>query len=505
MNRLLMSCIPFSLMLISVFNLSAQSMLEITHGIASGDITNTTAVVWARANREAKMMVRYQPIAGSEPSKQVSTRNAADTDFTAQVQLTNLVANTRYRYEVWFEAGHEHSSVQAGSFKTAPTDNTPAPVSFIWGGDLGGQTYCRQAEDGYAIFQHMLAFDPDFFIANGDMIYADNECPEQGPEGRVNVPGDFVGVSDSTVDWQTLGQVQEVFNAHWRYNRADAHFQAFLRQTPMYVQWDDHEVINDFGGRGTNYSVTPERRGYPNIVTAGRKAMFDFQPMMRHPDEPDRIYRSVRWGRELEVFIIDARSYRSENMLEDRPENAKTLLGLEQLKWLQEGLAHSTATWKVVSSDVPLAIGTGSRADEFGRDAFANGTAPGLAARTGAERELLALLRSLDQANVRNLVFVATDVHFAAQIRYENDFDGDGDPLLFHELISGPLSAVRNPAPPAFDPTLHPVVLYAEGGIFNFGTVRLGDSSTGTTHLWTDIRDDQGRIRAGSELELGPQ
>ena len=35
--------------------------------------------------------------------------------------------------------------------------------------------------------------------------------------------------------------------AHWRYNRTDPAFQDFLRTTPMYVQWDDHEVINDFG------------------------------------------------------------------------------------------------------------------------------------------------------------------------------------------------------------------------------------------------------------------
>jgi len=43
---------------------------------------------------------------------------------------------------------------------------------------------------------------------------------------------------------------------------------------------------------------------------------------------------------------------------------------------------------------------------------------------------LIELLRSLDAANVRNLVFVATDVHFAAQIRYAPDLDGDGDPDL---------------------------------------------------------------------------
>ena len=108
-------------------------------------------------------------------------------------------------------------------------------------------------------------------------------------------------------------------------------------------------------------------------------------------------------------------------------------------------------------------------------------------------------------SNVRNLVFISTDVHFAAQLRYDVDLDDDGDRLVFHELVSGPLSAIRAPAPPAFDPTLRPVVLYAEGDIFNFGTLRIGDGSPSRPHLWTDIRDDRGRVRPGSALELVPE
>lgn len=485
---------------------TAQSAPRVTHSVASGDITRSTAVVWARSDREAAMKVRYQPMVGGSESHQVTAHNSDDTDFTAQVKLTGLEPNTRYRYEVWFEDAGGRSPIQAGVFRTAPTPEMRVSVSFIWGGDLGGRGYCRRVDGGYAIFRHMTALAPDFFIANGDMIYADNDCPDEGPEGWINVPGDFSGISDPTIDWQDRTQVQEVYYAHWRYNREDPSFQKFLRMTPMYVQWDDHEVINDFGAPWQNYSVTPERKGYPNIVAAGRKALFDFHPIERHPDEPDRIYRSYRWGRDLELFIIDARSYRSENTLEDTPDNVKTLLGTEQLRWLEDGLARSSATWKIVSSDVPLSVSTGGRrAEELGRDAFANGSDPGFASRTGFESELLELLRSLDQSNVRNVVFVATDVHFAAQLRYELDFDGDGDTLLFHELICGPLSAIRTPAPPAFDPTLHPVVLYAEGDIFNFGTVRIGDGSPDAPHLWTDIRDETGRIRAGSELELVPQ
>ena len=171
---------------------------------------------------------------------------------------------------------------------------------------------------------------------------------------------------------------------HWRYNRADTHLQSFLG-TPMYSQWDDHEVINDFGALWTYWNPgTMDRAGFPNLVRAGRDAMFQYSPMTRHPTEPDRVYRSFRWGQDLELFIVDARSYRSRNDLPDTPGNAKTMLGAEQLAWLKEGLRDSTATWKVISFDIPLSILTGGNADVDGRDAFANGEEPGYGSTTGS-------------------------------------------------------------------------------------------------------------------------
>ncbi len=485
---------------------SGQPELYVTHGVAAGDVTDTTAIIWARSNREALMRVRYRPVVGNEEAQQVTTRSASATNLSAQVTLEGLEPGRRYRYEVWFEDGSDRSTVEAGVFGTAPPGDARTAVSFLWSGDLAGQGYCRQVDAGYRIFRHMTASRPDFFIANGDMIYADSVCPANGPEeGWDNVPGDFAGIRDPDVDWEVPEQVEAVYVSHWLYNRKDPAFQDFLRVTPMYVQWDDHEVINDFGAPWPAYAPAPTRGGYPNIVAAGRKTLFDFHPLGRHEQDSDRIYRSFRWGRDVELFILDARSYRSENRLADRPGAPKTMLGSEQLAWLKRALGGSTATWKIVSTDVPLSAPTGSNAEEYGRDAWANGRGQSFSASTGFETELLDLLQSVDENNVRNLVFVTTDVHFAAQLRYDVDLDGDGDRLVFHELVSGPLSAVRAPAPPAFDPTLRPVVLYAEGDIFNFGTVRIGDGGTDAPHLWTDIRDDGGRVRPGSELELIPE
>ena len=474
----------------------AAQAVEITHGVASGDVTANSAVIWARADREAQMHVTYAPALGLSNDESATAKATADSDFTAQIRLSDLAADTLYRYEVHFERRRQKSASVSGLFKTAPRPDEARSVALIWSGDLAGQRYCRRPEIGYRIFAPMRRFKPDFFVANGDMIYADNDCPANGIEADWhNVPDSFPGISDPSVNWENLPQVAEVFNAHWRYNRTDPDFQAFLAATSMYVQWDDHEVINDFGAPWAVYPPQLDRAGFPNVVAAGRKSLFDYHPMQRNEDDPERIYRSYRWGAHVELFILDARSYRSANTSKDAP--GKTMLGAAQLSWLKAGLAASDATWIIVSNDVPLSVPTGSRADEFGRDAFAGG-----ASETGFEVELLDLVAFMDERDIHNVVFVATDVHSAAQLRYEGDFDGDGETLLFHELIAGPLSAIRGPTPVTLDPTLGPVMIYGEGGIFNFGTIRVEAGKSASLHA--DVRDEFGVVRPGSELTLRP-
>ncbi|MBA2485913.1 MAG: alkaline phosphatase D family protein [Nitrospira sp.] len=203
----------------------------------------------------------------------------------------------------------------------------------------------------------------------------------------------------------------------------------------------------------------------------------------------------------MTLILLDGRSYRSRNDAPDEP--GKTLLGPRQLAWLKDALVHSRATWKVVSSDVPLSVPTGSK---FGRDAWADGNTPEPASRTGFEHELLDLMRFLDDHQVKNVVFLAADVHFAAQLRYSVDLNGDGNPLIIHELMAGPLAAMRRQPPmPDFDSTLGPAVLYAEGDLFNFGYVTIDRQADGVPHLIAQVYDDSGELRPGATLHLKPQ
>jgi alkaline phosphatase D len=505
--------------------------LFITHGIASGDVTNQSVIIWSRANREAQLHVEYDTDPNfSHPDSTKTALANQTTDYTAHAKLEGLSPDTLYYYRLWFSSdtsspqSKNASSVvsdnMTGSFRTAinPSASSNKDIKFIFAGDLGGQMHCRQIDKGgYSIFSEMQELSPDFFIANGDMIYAGDKCPFEGPDGWRNIQGNFSGISDPDVNWTDISQVRDVYLKHWQYNREDPYLQRFLQNTSMYSQWDDHEVINDFGASWQHWnSFNTDREGYPNIVKSGREAFFNYSPIDRNADDPNRIYRSFNWGPDLDLLILDARSYRSPNSMADKPENNKTMLGSEQLQWLKQKLLTSSATWKVISSDVPISVPTGSNASILGRDGWASGnetttTTTNSFSKTGFERELQGLLKYLDYNNIKNIVFVTTDVHFPANIRYEIDANGDGDKLIFHELISGPLSAFRfglsGGVPiPKLDTTFNPKLLYEEGGIFNFGYVKIQRTpEDNKVHLIAEVRSEDGLARANSLLDLAPQ
>ncbi|MFL6486652.1 MAG: alkaline phosphatase D family protein, partial [Nitrososphaera sp.] len=478
------------------------------------------------------------------------------TDFTAHAKLDGMKPDTLYYYRVWFTRSdiennnntntNNNSSttsniaekVEIGTFRTAPSSDmasNSSGISFIWSGDLGGQNYCRNADEGgYSIFKSMLSLNADFFIANGDMIYADGACPAQGPiinnstNNQTitwrNIPGDFKSLADPSVDWNNITEVRSIFTEHWKYNRNDTYFKEFLSNVSMYSQWDDHDVINDFGSKWPYRNLfSVNREGYPNITTEGRNAFLYYSPLDRDKnddnnnnhtanDRDTHIYRSFNWGKDLDLFIIDARSYRSQNHLADTPDGNKTMLGKEQLQWLKEELSNSNATWKVISSDVPISIPTGSNTSILGRDGWANGNETNnYSYYTGFESELTDILGFIDNQQIKNVVFITTDVHFPAFIKYNQDLNKDGNMTEIHELVSGPLSAFRLGVPfPELDETFNPSLLYGEGNIFNFGYIRIGDrnengDNNDKPHLIADIRGENGVTRPGSQLDLTPK
>jgi alkaline phosphatase D len=399
----------------------------LTHGVAVGEVSATGAIVWGRCDRAGALHVRL----GDARPRAVAV--AADHDYTGRVVLTDLTPNTPYAYRVWCSAGDDDAAGERGGvdgrFTTAPPPHEARPLRILWSGDVGGQNVCRDATRGYPIFSVMAARKADLFIALGDMIYGDDGCDATGRYGNPQVPGP-PPARDRAGYW-----------AHWRYNRADPAQQAFLASTPMAAVWDDHEILND---AGPAHDSPPDAPGL-HLLPPALDAFLDYQPLQPPAADPTRLYRSQRWGKHVEIFFLDTRQYRDDNRAPDVPGAPKSMLGPQQRRWLEEAIAASTATWKIIVASVPLSIPTNG-------DGFASGDSD-----RGFEQEAAELFAVLHARGVHNPLWLTTDVHFATGFIYRPIAD---DPQWeSHELITGPLNAGIFPQL-AVDPTFHPQRLF---------------------------------------------
>lgn len=452
---------------------AAVSTNLLPQGIAVGDVTSQSALLWLRTDGPMMVQIEWASVSAWDTMSKMGTAVApvartplfttgSESDFTLAIPLEGLVPATRYRLYVSVGAkGRAGTSTEArvaarGEFTTLPDAKSHAPVIFGWSGDLGGQGRCRRGAAGYPIFDVMRAQQLDFFLFLGDTMYSDHLCPSPP-----NEPGaDFRAT--------TLAE----YRARHRYQRGAEALRRFLEATPVYAIWDDHEVRNDFSGP------------FDSQMPVGRQALREYWPIRVAPDDPHRLYRTVRAGADLELFILDTRQYRSRNADQDGP--TKTMLGESQLRWLLNGLTESTATWKAIVTSVPLSIPKGGGAGVPGNDGWAGETDG-----TGFERERQAIVDHILGQRMKNLVFLAGDVHYVQA----NAYDPNGDGVLdLHEFIVGPLSAAPGRLTPA-NLDLRPTTLINESGYMNFGLVRVTKSSFTVTVL-----DEVGATRFAYQL-----
>lgn len=380
------------------------------HGPVVAEVGPERAVLWARTDEAGHWRV---VVRGAGLVRRARVPVGAEDDGIARAVISGLVPAATYDYAAWFvvEGGREEGfripeAAVRGSFQTAPPADAQAPVSFVFGADLAGQNVCRHGRTGFPIFEGMGATEPDFFLALGDMIYADDPCLRLGRY-----------VTTQVVGLEAPAETLDDYRAAWRYTREDEKLAAFLAKTPLYATWDDHEIGND------------AHPGTPRFAIA-RRAFREWNPVIA--DGPGGFHRRIRWGKHLDIFLLDTRSFRAPQAQPDTGDAPKTLLGAAQKRWLLAGLADSDATWKLVATTVPLSIPTGA---PDARDGWADG-----GGETGYERELGEIVAHLQREGVADVVFLSGDVHFASVIRYRPDPEGDPG-FFFHEITAGPLQA----------------------------------------------------------------
>ena len=125
---------------------------------------------------------------------------------------------------------------------------------------------------------------------------------------------------EKSVVAQTLAQ----FRGNYKYNWLDANFRAFHAEVPMFAQWDDHEVTNDWAPVGTADETGYAEDGSFADWWRGRAARSTNScRCARRRARDGRIYRRIAYGPLLDIFLIDMRSYRDStcNKRDDRSDS----------------------------------------------------------------------------------------------------------------------------------------------------------------------------------------
>ena len=374
------------------FSRSAERPV-ITHGVQSGDTSIDSGVVWARADRPARLLIE---VATTDSFKDIQHTSYVDalpeSDFTAKALIEDLPAGQDIFYRLRFQDLSSPKAIgepMVGRFRTAPSDRRS--VSFVWSGDTAGQGWgIDTSRGGMRTYATMRRNAPDFFVHCGDTIYADCtiSAKQKLPNGET---WRNIVTEEKSKSAETLAE----YRGNYKYNLLDDNLRAFNAEVPIFAQWDNHEVMEEWAP-----GDTINRRGYVEkntllLAARGCRAFHEFMPLRYTPSEPGRIYRKIAYGPLLDVFLLDMRSYRGPNGA--RPESQygpeAYLLGPKQLTWLKRELSRSKATWKVIATDTPLSVcgaGASSVHTPLGRAALRSPiccrscSAPAFATRCGS-------------------------------------------------------------------------------------------------------------------------
>lgn len=401
-----------------------------------GDVIPGRAIVWSRADRPSRMLVRWGT---SEKNLTHRVRGPLCTDasdFTGRLELRGLPAGQRISYAVTFEdlsARNSLSEPVTGSFLTPPADRS-RDVKLLWGGDVCGQGWgIDEARGGLTMFETMRRAQADLFVHSGDTIYADGPIAP-----AVKLPNGELWRNVVTPEKSKVAETLAEFRGNHKYNLLDANVRRFNSETAQVWQWDDHEVLNNWSvSKDLSADARYSEKRILTLAARGRQAFLEYAPARLGPQQ--RIFRKIPYGPRLDVFVIDMRSFRNGNGY-NREEQETPFLGRPQVQWLLDGLRSSRATWKVIAADMPLGLLVGDGKDPQGRPVFENG-ANGNGPALGRELELARLLSELKKANVRNTVWITADTHYTAAHHFHPDRAQFKDFLPFWEFMSGPLHA----------------------------------------------------------------
>ncbi|KAA3605220.1 MAG: alkaline phosphatase [Planctomycetota bacterium] len=260
-----------------------------------------------------EVRILYWP-ARDESKKKSTPWLAVDLnqDFTRSFTLKNLAPGTRYSLQAEGRplGSSDASSRVEGGFFTAPSADTEAPIRFAI---VTGQEYARRDSPfGHKIYPVMQKLNLHFFVHTGDIEYYDKPDP--------------------------YADTIELARFKWNRIYAMPYQRSFHNLTASYFMKDDHDTLKNDCWPGQSYGDLRWEQGL---------ALFREQVPMS-----EQSYRTFRWGKDLQIWLMEGRDFRSPNTMPAGPE--KTIWGKAQKQWFFDTVSQSDATFRIVISPTPI-------------------------------------------------------------------------------------------------------------------------------------------------------
>ncbi|MBD2777539.1 alkaline phosphatase D family protein [Iningainema tapete] len=407
-------------------------------GIASGDPLQDAVVLWTRLAPDplngggmppVNVPVQWQ-IALDENMRQVVLKGTAmatpEFAHSVHVDVSGLQPGRWYWYQ--FKAGNEVSPI--GRTRTAPAYGTRLDqLKFAFAS-------CQHWEQGYfSAYQHMAKEDLDVVFHLGDYIYEGSPSNNRPRRHANPEPVDLQGYRIRHAQYKT-----------------DPDLQAAHAAFPFICTWDDHEVDNDYANENSQDFDDPQ--AFLVRRAAAYQAYYEHIPL-RPTSIPRganmRLYRRFTFGNLAEFSVLDTRQYRDDQACDDNGRGggqavgsdcselfdpARTMLGVQQRRWLLDGLARSRAQWNVIAQQYLMAYldeqpGSG---EAFWTDGW-DGYFP--------ERERI--LKFLQNARTSNPVVIGGDIHSFWVTDLKVDGRNPASPVVASEFVGTSISSTGVP------------------------------------------------------------
>jgi len=352
------------------------------YSVASGDADTNSFIIWTRIDAYSKVEVIYEVSEDSLFNKIIKSGKAmtdSSRDWTLKVLIDGLEPGKTYFYR--FKYKDKYSPI--GKTKTLPREKNHFRIALL---------SCQHFSENYFwAYKYLVDDSVDIILFLGDFIY--EYSVYRNPRR-----------SDPTLYAQDLG----TYRSKYKIVYSDTFLKLALSKIPIYVIWDDHEVMNDYAGKTMRY-YNPKR-----LIDA-YKAFFEYIPI--RDNDSFRIYRSFKVGNLIDIFLIDGRQYRDEmacrptfNPKDDCYKVAfsegRTMLGKEQKNWLINNLRNSKSIWKLIGSNVMF------------MDLFKDNKPLNLDQWDGYYFEKMEILKNIK--DIKNVIFGTGDTHvfYFGEVKY---------------------------------------------------------------------------------------